>query len=189
VPEIYQGNELWDYSLVDPDNRRPVDFARRRALLDELRRAADRIRPDRRFLAAALLRTSHDGRVKLYVTHRALALRRAAPELFRCGRYLPLAAQGRAREHVCAFARVAGDDAVVAVAPRLTLKLAGGAERPPVGDIWGDARVALPADLPAGAYRDAFTGATISLPGPDGALRLADTLGTFPLALLHRDQA
>src|SRR5581483_9922940 len=101
VPDVYQGNETWDFSLVDPDNRHPVDFetrARRLCELDE--------QPPSPSRAAALLDSLEDGRVKLYVTRHALAARRAHSKLFAAGAYLPLRAGGARRRHVCAFARV-----------------------------------------------------------------------------------
>ncbi|MCD6034233.1 MAG: malto-oligosyltrehalose synthase, partial [Thermomicrobiales bacterium] len=100
VPDIYQGTELWDQSLVDPDNRRPVDYRQRTRLLRGLQRG----RPGRR-LAADLLETKADGRIKLYLTSRALACRATFPDLFARGAYIPLAAEGAAADHVVAFAR------------------------------------------------------------------------------------
>ena len=120
VPDFYQGTELWDLSLVDPDNRRPVDFERRAAWLAELDR---RSRGDRSALARELLERWPDGRIKLYVTHQGLLFRRAHADVFADGEYLPLEVIGDRREHVCAFARrLAGRWALV-VAPRLCARL------------------------------------------------------------------
>ncbi|MGH2450651.1 MAG: malto-oligosyltrehalose synthase, partial [Candidatus Limnocylindria bacterium] len=113
VPDVYQGTELWDQSLVDPDNRRPVDFARRAAALADLDRAA---KGDRAALARELCASWEDGRIKLYLTAAGLRHRRARPELFAQGAYLPLSATGDAE--VVAFARSHGRRWSAAVAPR-----------------------------------------------------------------------
>jgi (1->4)-alpha-D-glucan 1-alpha-D-glucosylmutase len=188
VPEIYQGTELWDDSLVDPDNRRPVDFARRGALLAELRAAIVRAGGDLRPLAAELVASAADGRIKLFLTRRGLGARREHAELFRDGAYRPLGARGPGGQHLVAFARVLGRDAVVAIAPRLTLRLAGGALRPPLGAAaWGDTRLILPPDLPADRYENLLTGEPIrAARDHDGAgLAVAEALGAFPVALLR----
>src|SRR6202007_761908 len=103
VPDFYQGSELWDFSLVDPDNRRPVDYARRRELLDRL---PDPSHGDLAAFIADLLGQPEDDRLKLFATTTMLRARRAAHDVFRCGRYESLATEGRARDHVFAFARV-----------------------------------------------------------------------------------
>ena len=107
VPDIYQGQELWDYSLVDPDNRRPVDFAVRQRDLAELLARSNS--PDSLGLCSELLQTYRDGRSKLWVTMRALNFRRQHKELFRSGAYIPLEASRGKEEHVVAFARIHGD--------------------------------------------------------------------------------
>ncbi|MGE5647452.1 MAG: malto-oligosyltrehalose synthase [Acidobacteriota bacterium] len=175
VPDFYQGTELWDLSLVDPDNRRPVDFAKRSALLDELRRceAAD---------LPALLReiTAHwqDGRVKMYLTYKALNFRKAQTELFQNGEYIALEA-----EHACAFARRAGDAWAIAAAPRMVTCLSGPRKRLLAPKVFGDATLVLPAGAPA-AWRNVLTGEEV--PAAAGALRLADLFANFPVALLER---
>jgi (1->4)-alpha-D-glucan 1-alpha-D-glucosylmutase len=186
VPDFYQGSELWDLSLVDPDNRRPVDFTRRRAALEALstRIAAG----DLLALAHELLAEWTDGRVKLYTIHRALGLRRAAPELFGEGQYVPLAVQGPAAECVCAFARQLGAAAVLTVVPRLTARLTDGGARLPLGrETWGQTWVALPPEAPAGPYRDRFTGVALEATRREGraAFLVADLLSEFPVALLE----
>src|SRR5205085_10481475 len=105
VPDTYQGTELWDFSLVDPDNRRPVDYERRREMLRELRanvEASGRRLPE---LTRELLARKEDGRIKLYVTYRALHCRREDPRLFTIGEYLPVEAAGPRQEHVFGFVR------------------------------------------------------------------------------------
>jgi (1->4)-alpha-D-glucan 1-alpha-D-glucosylmutase len=179
VPDIYQGTELWIDSLVDPDNRRPVDYTQRRKLLADLRK---RMAGDRAQLAEDLLAGAVDGRIKLYLTHLALQLRAEQPDLFAEGDYLPLAATGEKEEHVIAFARRHGNREVITVVPRLCLLLAEGAELPPLGDLWGDTALQLPHTTPETRYRDLFTGADVTPAA--GALALRDVLQRFPVALL-----
>ncbi|MFL5760719.1 MAG: malto-oligosyltrehalose synthase [Thermomicrobiales bacterium] len=183
VSDLYQGTELWDFSLVDPDNRRPVDFTVRHRLLRELRRR----KPER--LVADLWQRRADGAIKLYVTHRALACRHADPELYRRGDYLPLATTGRQADHICAFARrLDGRETIVAV-PRLVATLTR--DDPSVlltSDLWGDSRIGLP-DLPEDAqYRDAFTDKLVPLSSANGDafVTAADLFSSLPVALLAR---
>ena len=157
VPDLYRGTELWDLSLVDPDNRRPVDFATRRRLLAELADAG----------AEDVLRRSDEGAPKLWLIQRALALRKRRPELFRAAAgYDVLDTAGDRCAHAVAIAR---GGALVAVVPRLMLGLAGN---------WRDTSV----ELPAGAWRNVLTGESV-----DGGTRLvAELLTQFPVALLER---
>jgi (1->4)-alpha-D-glucan 1-alpha-D-glucosylmutase len=161
IPDVYQGTELWDLSLVDPDNRRPVDYWKRARLLASL---------GSRTVPGLGERDLHDdGAAKLLVVSRALDLRRRRPELFGpTGSYTPMPAVGPVAGHVIAFSR--GGDAVT-VAPRLVARLetSGG---------WGD--TALP--LPVGRWRDVFTGTEFE----GGVVRVADLLGRFPVGLLER---
>ncbi len=110
VPDLYQGNELWTFDLVDPDNRREVDFANRRRLLAGLREADERDRPA---LVAELTREIDDGRLKLYLTWRLLSLRRTLEQVFTHGDYIPLAVAGADGARVCAFRRTADDASIV----------------------------------------------------------------------------
>jgi len=122
------------------------------------------------------------------VVQAALALRRARPELFAEGAYLPLAAQGARAEHVVAFARRRHDDEALCVVPRLCLGLAGGEQRPPVGARWGDSVLALPHAAPGATYRDRLTGATHTVAEHNSGVGLAlhELLARFPVALLER---
>src|SRR5262249_53437133 len=131
VPDFYQGTELWDLSLVDPDNRRPVDYAGRHALLFGLKQAAEKVGEDLRPLTRELLGNLSDGRIKLFLIWRLLTFRRDNPRIFAEGAYLPLDATGTKKDHVCAFRREVDTDAVIAVAPRLLVGLMVGKERPP----------------------------------------------------------
>ncbi|HET7341753.1 MAG TPA: malto-oligosyltrehalose synthase [Methylomirabilota bacterium] len=184
VPDFYQGTELWDLSLVDPDNRRPVDWAPRRRMLDELR-AALAGGAERAALARELAAGMEDGRVKLFLVHEALAFRRARRALFERGDYRPLEARGVWAEHVCAFARVADGAAAVTVIPRLLARR--GAETPPLGDgYWADTTVELPPEL-GGRLRNALTGERVETraAGAAAVLPLGAALASFPVALLE----
>lgn len=181
VPDVYQGCESWDLSLVDPDNRRPVDFAWRRARLDELRKR----REDGVSLAQELIRTAEDGRIKLFVTYAALNLRRRLIDCFGPqGAYAPVTPSGARAEHVISFIRRGGDSQVLVVVPRLTARLASGDLAAPLGEVWED--TALPVD--AHAFRNAFTGELLRPDEADGhaVLRLSRVLRHFPVALLER---
>ncbi|MEO8716806.1 MAG: malto-oligosyltrehalose synthase, partial [Burkholderiales bacterium] len=171
VPDVYQGSELMDLSLVDPDNRRPVDYTLRARLLDELGKLGDP-RP--------LLDTLQDGRAKLWITWRLLQLRQRLPELFRDGGYLPLAATGARADHVVAFARTHASGTLVAVAGRLYAKMLGTKGTLPLGDAWGDTAVVLPAGI--GALENVLTGERFEAAG--GSLPLAQACARFPVAAL-----
>ncbi|HSM81159.1 MAG TPA: malto-oligosyltrehalose synthase [Nodosilinea sp.] len=188
VPDIYQGQELWDFSLVDPDNRRPVDYGRRRQWLGELQQWAASDRPG---LLQNLLEYRHDGRIKLWLTHCGLSARQAHPELFEQGDYQPLFARGEAEESVVAFGRRWEHEGqehqnqerwVVAIAPRfLTDRIAPG--ELPLGPVWGDTTLALPPGL---TWHNWITGTAVSATAVSATadVPLAELLATFPVALL-----
>jgi len=180
VPDFYQGTELWDLSLVDPDNRRPVDWALRQRLLDGLVTKIG-LSHQRGGLAHDLVKWWEDGRIKLYVIREALAARRVHTALFQQGDYAPLDASGGLAEHVCAFARVTPDDAAIVVVPRFLARR--GVETPPLGPAyWQDTRVTTGAVT--GRFTNILTGVTVSV--DDGTLRVAEALADFPVALLTR---
>jgi (1->4)-alpha-D-glucan 1-alpha-D-glucosylmutase len=179
VPDIYQGCELWNLALVDPDNRRPVDFAPRRESLVAMQTAA--AGGGLPALAMDLATQLGDGRLKQFLVWRALGLRRERATLFSEGGYVPLAATGERAEHVCAFARVLGDDCVVTVVPRLACTLLGGEVAPPIGAVWGDTGIDL-STLPSRAWDDALSGGALDAQG--SSLPLAAILGRLPVALL-----
>src|SRR5262249_51558060 len=157
-------------SLVDPDNRRPVDFGHRRALLTDLKTRLSRAGQDLRPLVAELLAHIRDGRVKAYLTYRTLHFRRAHERLFAHGSYLALEATGARRKHTGALARSLGDEVVVVVVPRLVVRLTGGVERPPVGaETWEGTRLVLPTAMAGRRYRNLYTGEVLSPTGEDGA--------------------
>jgi (1->4)-alpha-D-glucan 1-alpha-D-glucosylmutase len=187
VPDIYQGNELWDFSLVDPDNRRPVDYAQRAALLAELREWGEAPAPELAARARALLEHTSDGRIKLYVTWRALELRRRNVGLFSHGEYLALKVTGSRAANVCAFARRRGREVALVAVPRLTLRLLGEDGHAPLGfGVWGDTLIELPPDWPDGMLRSVFDGTTPPVAvfdGPRGVLA-AEVFTHFPVGLL-----
>lgn len=189
VPDFYQGSELWDFSLVDPDNRRPVDYGMRASMLNELQRRLAECGPDLRPLVRSLLAERIDGRIKLYTTMRALNFRRENRSLFHQGEYIPLDGRGAKQEHCFAFARLHMEQAVVTVVPRLVSSLTGDAMTLPVGsDVWKGTYVAVPSWKPDSPYRNLFTGERLSTQtvGDRQMLPMADVLCEFPVALLER---
>jgi (1->4)-alpha-D-glucan 1-alpha-D-glucosylmutase len=186
IPELYRGAELWELSLVDPDNRRPVDFGRRQAALAELR---DRIEGGRDLagLARTLVDQRQDGRIKLYVIHRGLAYRREHPRLFLRGDYIPLEVRGDRSNHVCAFARLHDVEEVVIAIPRLLSRLIGSGV--PMGPtVWGEDGVLLPAGDEGRVYRNLFTGEIVETIEREGrrTLPLAAVFSSFPVTMLER---
>jgi (1->4)-alpha-D-glucan 1-alpha-D-glucosylmutase len=188
VPDLYQGTELWDLSLVDPDNRRPVDFARRQALLADLTHRVAGAGGDRRALVGELLERGGDGQIKLYLVARTLAYRRDHEDLFATGAYLPLDARGAKRDHVIAFARQRDDDAVLVVVPRLVVGLTGGAECWPLGEeIWAETALVPPAAWTDWHWHNVLTGETVTATddGEGAGLRLASLCASCPVALVE----
>jgi (1->4)-alpha-D-glucan 1-alpha-D-glucosylmutase len=184
VPDFYQGTELWDLSMVDPDNRRPVDYATRRELLATMEPL---LRDPSAAAVQEMLTHWGDGRIKLFLTAAALRLRRAHAALFLTGTYEPLDALGAQAQHVVAVARRRMPDTVIAVVPRLATPLTTPTHFLPIDtESWGEARVALPPDEPSRAYRSVFTGEVVEPSGADTerGLPLASVLGTCPVALL-----
>ncbi len=189
VPDFYQGTELWDFSLVDPDNRRPVDFSLRTALLTDLQKALALPPEDRVKFACGLLDSREDGRIKLYVTMVALNYRREHASVFQLGEYIPLQSHGAKHEHVCAFARMHGDRSVVAVVPRLGAGLCSGTPNPPLGhEVWEDTEVTVPSWRPGSPYRNLLTGETLvsSASEEQQTLALSEVCRHFPVAILER---
>ena len=162
VPDFYQGTELWDLSLVDPDNRRPVDFGRREELLEAVEPLLCAGGEERNAALAGMLDDWEDGRIKLLTTTAGLRLRRDQPELFLSGAYLPLELEITVSADAVAFARTHGDAALIFVGPRLCAPLLDGDLRPPLGgDKWKTSRLLLPAALAGRTFRHEITGAEI----------------------------
>ena len=188
MPDLYQGNELMDYSLVDPDNRRPVDYAVREQLLESFEAlAADKVDMPRR--VGELTRVPYDGRAKLWIVWRLLSLRRELPALFRDGGYEALHATGARGRHAIAFMRRHEEQVLVMIVGRLFWSFEstyGSSTVPhvmPLGAMWEDATVRI-AGLPDGTVlENVLTGECFTLQG--GSLRLAEVLAHFPGAALR----
>jgi len=177
VPDTYQGNELWDFSLVDPDNRRPVDYACREARLAALREGVS---------PRALIDNLSDGRCKLFLIWKVLQLRRAQPRLFSHGDYRALRAHGSHASHLCAFARRAGHASLVVIAPRLYRRLLDDPARLPLGvEVWEDTLLELPREQGRGPLRNVLTGTMLEpfAHGNGSAVALGQALAEFPVAL------
>ncbi len=178
VPDFYQGTELWDLNLVDPDNRRPVDFQRRGRMLEQIQR---RHAENPQKLLRELLRKWNDGGIKLYVTWRALGLRRERAEVFQRGSYTPLVASAPCSRQVCAFLRRRGSRWVLVAAPRLMARTAKDLKIS--AQVWGKSALSLPQSTPR-HWRNAFTGEEVVL-RRDLALPLAILFRDFPVAMLE----
>jgi (1->4)-alpha-D-glucan 1-alpha-D-glucosylmutase len=168
VPDIYQGNDIWDFSLVDPDNRRPVDYNQRRAMLDALAKAT----PEE------LLQNWPDGRIKMFLTQRLLKFRREQVDLFRQGNYLGLHAGGTFSDCCVSFVREFGGKWIVVMAPRFSSRVGF----PPMGEKWRDTAVELPETLSLTNAREIFTGHEIRLDGR--RVNVADAMSVLPFAVV-----
>ncbi|MGG7600360.1 malto-oligosyltrehalose synthase [Pseudomonas sp. B21-023] len=170
VPDLYQGNEYWDLSLVDPDNRRPVDYPARRASLEDGTPLAE------------LLAHWRDGRIKQALVARVLDARQAHPELFQRGAYLPLTVQGRHADQVLAFARLGQGERAIIVVPRLASALLGPAATPLIpAQNWDDTRLVLPFALSPANCSGLFGGGAVT---PSRELMLSTVLAEFPVNVL-----
>ncbi|MGZ8422770.1 MAG: malto-oligosyltrehalose synthase, partial [Nitrospira sp.] len=187
IPDCYQGTELWELTLVDPDNRRPVDFALRTEMLDQLNHVCDQEGVDRIHLVRGLMNTWKDSRIKLYVLHTALRHRRANAELYLEGDYVPLDCEGRSRSHICAYARLHHDQAVVAVVPRLVVEL-NALPGAPGEEVWQDSWITVPSWKTGSVYLNLLTGERLETitQGERQVLPLARIFQHCPVALLER---
>jgi len=180
VPDFYQGSELWDFHLVDPDNRRPVDF---RIRTEALREIIDRAQVDAAGIASELLARWPDGRIKLYLIWRALSCRRQQPALFIGGEFLPLEVVGDRSQNIISFLRRRGKDQVLTVIPRWVVNIPEGNDKIPALGFWRGTNVKLPLTSPL-SWHDAFTGRTTTLDPCSRSIAVADLLKDFPVALL-----
>jgi (1->4)-alpha-D-glucan 1-alpha-D-glucosylmutase len=180
VPDIYQGNDLFDFSLVDPDNRRPIDYASRQkafATTQEL----DGASPES--LATQLLTAFHE-RLKMYTIWKALCLRKKSPELFQQGDYLPLEAEGAKSKHVIAFLRRTTSNTLLLLVPRLIAGLLGEKKSPPVGPgVWQDTFITIPSGTFPKSFRNIFTGDVLNLDNEGDKVTVSRLLREFPVAL------
>jgi (1->4)-alpha-D-glucan 1-alpha-D-glucosylmutase len=189
VPDFYQGTETWDFSLVDPDNRRPVNFNLRRQMLRRLKERITRSGGARRTFLRGLVKTWEDGAIKLYVTLTALNYRREHRLLFDDGGYVPIGAEGSLKENVCAFARLAEDKAALVVVPRFLTRSLKGVKEMPFGDhVWKDTLITVPDGIPGDTFRNVFTGEVVTEVEREGKKRLllGRVFASFPVALLER---
>jgi len=186
VPDIYQGNELWEFRLADPDNRYQVDFAIREKALEHLRRNRPEGSEQLQAFTRELLARPENGQVKLYLIWTTLSLRKANPDLFGDGDYLPLRSMGEHAKHVIAFARANESAKVMVMATRMCAKLFQGEPCLPSGAaFWKDTRIHLP-DRLGQLFRNVFTGTSVEAEiQPNGsALSAAHLFEEFPVALL-----
>jgi (1->4)-alpha-D-glucan 1-alpha-D-glucosylmutase len=185
VPDIYQGTDLWDFSLVDPDNRRAVDYDRRQNAFARIRQAAS----NPSALVASLLENPDDGRAKLYLISKALCLRRHKEALFQQGAYRPLEVEGAKADHMVAFARSFGNESAIIAVPRLIASLQNGpgSDAPPIGDAtWSGTRLVLGSDGNSRRYRNIFTGGVVEFEKQNKlrGIDISKILQEFPVALL-----
>lgn len=198
VPDFYQGTETWNLTLVDPDNRQPVDFAALSTALAALQSDLSAMGPgslstevidrwledeltDEASVLDQLLRTRADGRIKMFVTAVGLRSRARFPQLFTGGEYRPLEVTGTSAESVIAFARRHQNRWAVVMAPRWTVRVVGFGGPPPLGELWRDTAVQLPAELAGCELRDAFSRRSWS--SSDAVWPLSQALRSFPLAM------
>ena len=183
IPDIYQGTELWDYSLVDPDNRRPVDFTLRAVLLESLKNG---LSPDRKKLAEDLLSNDSTGAIKLYIVYQALRFRSQHESLFSEGKYTPVESRGDKAEHVCCFERTEGDKHIVVVVPRLCYSLMKGEPALPIGmSAWGNTTIKL--GSPGDVYKNILTDERAET-DKKGKAMMGTVFSSIPYALLVREE-
>jgi (1->4)-alpha-D-glucan 1-alpha-D-glucosylmutase len=187
VPDFYQGTELWDFSLVDPDNRRPVDYGIRMGMLEELKRCeAERPLPE---LARELTIKKDNGKIKLYLIYKALNYRKTAKAVFQHGDYLPLEALGEKAHNVCTFARKWENSVVLIIVPRFLTKLIQQPEGLPFGkEVWKDSYIVVPFENPGTKYQNIFTREIVTTASHKEAtvLYISEIFTHFPVVLMER---
>jgi (1->4)-alpha-D-glucan 1-alpha-D-glucosylmutase len=181
VPDFYQGMELFNFSLVDPDNRQPVDYALRIRMLAGIK--DDMTRKNHPVLAKELTSSMKDGRIKLYITYRALKLRKELRQVFEQGEYIPLEVAGARSGHVIAFARRLLNSMIVVAVPRFLAKILLLPDSR-FDAIWEDTRIVLPAGAGEERYTHIFTGEVVA--GDGNAISCWDIFRNFPVALLEK---
>ncbi len=182
VPDIYQGCELWQFNLVDPDNRRPVDFNYRRKLLAEVKSIVNAPLEQWSLRLQPLVKEMTDSRIKLYTYWQSLTLRARWPEVFRDGNYLPLKVHGEHAAHAFAFARCCGNRYIIALVPRLVARLLGEKDILPMGsEVWGNTALVVPIELADTEWDNVLTGERYRA---TNKLELGQLLAHFPICLL-----
>ena len=140
MPDLYQGAELWELSLVDPDNRRPVDYHQRNEFLQEIKTNSQDILP----LLKELIATKENGKIKLFLTHILLTARKKHALIFQDGDYQPVEVTGKYHRHLIAFARNYGDKTIIAIAPRFLTGIIKPGQLPLGKEVWSDTSLKLP---------------------------------------------
>lgn len=187
IPDFYNGTETWDFSLVDPDNRRPVHYDLRVKMLEELRRRESEIPLWE--LARELTIQRENGKIKLYVIYRCLNYRMKNRELFEKGDYILLTAQGEKGYNVCTFSRQLKSKNIIVAAPRFFTKLVPQIDTLPFGyEVWKDTSMVIPFAGTGVEYHNILTGETVTTGEKDGAafLMLSEVMRNFPVALLEK---
>ena len=188
IPDFYQGTEIWDFSLVDPDNRRPVDYGIRKGMLKELKNTMEHSQPDLRDFARGLIHNWRNGSIKLYVTFRSLNYRKEHAQVFQKGGYFPAISEGPFKENVCAFARQEGAKAVLVVVPRFLTHLIKGTHELPLGkEVWSPSTILVSEEIRNDKFSNIFTGEMLTAVEEDGKrfLNLDEVFANFPVALLE----
>ncbi len=188
VPDFYQGTEIWDLSLVDPDNRRPVDFDIRKEMLQVLKNKMATNGLDLRGFARELVQGWSDGSIKLYVISKSLNYRKENYQLFMDGTYIPLMGDGDLKEHICAFARRAQGKVLLVIVPRFLTHLAKSTDKlPSAKELWGNSSIVIPEEIAGNKFRNIFTEETVRTVTRDGkiVLMLSDIFASFPVAMLE----
>ncbi|MGZ3524461.1 MAG: malto-oligosyltrehalose synthase, partial [Thermodesulfobacteriota bacterium] len=187
IPDFYQGSEIWDFSLVDPDNRKPVNFDIRKKMLGALKDKMAAYGSDRTGSARELMLEWKDGSIKLYVTFRSLNYRKENYKLFMDGTYAPLWSDGNFKDHVCAFARQGGGKVVLVIVPRFMAHLTQVDETPLGRKVWGESSITMPGEIVAERFSNIFTGEMVDITGRNGQKRLMldQVFANFPVAMLE----
>ena len=181
MPDFYQGTELWDLNLVDPDNRRPVDFEKRRTYLQHI---PERDRLETLSLINELLRTKEDGRIKLFLIYRGLKVRNEHAEVFQGGAYIPLEVAGKLKDHIIAFARNHGRKWAMTVVPRFLTTLIKDGEYPLGQKVWDDTHIPIPQGI-SGQWENVITSQFVK---GESKLTIGEVLSHFPVALLMNEE-
>jgi len=180
IPDFYQGSELWDLSLVDPDNRRPVDYDQRAQLIEAMQSQWE---SDPAALVKDVMANWEDGRIKLFSIFRGLAARKALSDVFETGRYIPLEVTGAQADRVIAFARRGEKDCAITIIPRFFSGLAKADSHPCGTEVWGDTAIVLPTEIHNTKWKSWLTDMTLS--GEEQIL-VGDILNAFPVGLLSQ---
>jgi (1->4)-alpha-D-glucan 1-alpha-D-glucosylmutase len=186
IPDIYQGTELWEYSLVDPDNRRPVDYEPGIRMLRQIRE--QETKSDRAGMCRELTSAKDDGRIMLYLLFKALNFRKSRKSLFASGEYIPAGVFGSRAGNVCAFERRRDGESVIVAVPRLISRILKDRSAPFGAPVWEDTIIVFPSLDEGMRYRNEFTKEIISVSSNEQrpGLRLAEVFGNFPVALLEK---